>query len=141
MIKRISEDKEKLRSTVRSLEKANFDLKQAQKEIIRAEKLASVGRLSAGIAHEIGNPMGIIIGYLDLLKQKDIEDKEKIDFTEPIFTMTLKGTQLYKISLFNKNNEDDMNYPAISSENDYPFHLSKYDAEKFMKEPNDLLKE
>jgi len=80
MIKRISDDKEKLRSTVRSLEKANFDLKQAQKEIIRAEKLASVGRLSAGIAHEIGNPMGIIIGYLDLLKQKDIKDKEKNEF-------------------------------------------------------------
>lgn len=80
MIKRISEDKEKLRSTVRSLEKANYDLKQAQKEIIRAEKLASVGRLSAGIAHEIGNPIGIIIGYLDLLKQKDIEDKDKNEF-------------------------------------------------------------
>jgi signal transduction histidine kinase len=80
MLKRISYDKEKLRSTVRSLEKANFDLKQAQKEIIRAEKLASVGRLSAGIAHEIGNPIGIIIGYLDLLKQKDIKDKEKNEF-------------------------------------------------------------
>ena len=41
---------------------------RAQKEIIRAEKLASVGRLSAGIAHEIGNPIGIVIGYLELLK-------------------------------------------------------------------------
>ena len=46
---RISEDKEKLRATVNSLEKANLDLKQAQDEIIRAEKLASVGRLSTGI--------------------------------------------------------------------------------------------
>jgi len=62
MLERISGDREKLRSMVISLEKANFDLKQAQKEIIRAEKLASVGRLSSGIAHEIGNPIGIIIG-------------------------------------------------------------------------------
>ncbi len=72
MLKRISADKEKLRSTVQSLERANIELKQAQKDIIRAEKLASVGRLSAGIAHEIGNPIGIVIGYLELLKQMDI---------------------------------------------------------------------
>jgi len=80
MLERISGDREKLRSMVISLEKANFDLKQAQKEIIRAEKLASVGRLSSGIAHEIGNPIGIIIGYLELLKQKDITDDERTEY-------------------------------------------------------------
>ena len=80
MLERISGDREKLRSMVISLEKANFDLKQAQKEIIRAEKLASVGRLSSGIAHEIGNPIGIIIGYLELLKQKDITDDEQAEY-------------------------------------------------------------
>lgn len=80
MLKRISADKEKLRSTVLSLERANLELKKAQKEIIQAEKLASVGRLSAGIAHEIGNPMGIVIGYLDLLKQEDIDRKERHEY-------------------------------------------------------------
>ncbi len=82
MLKRISADKEKLRSTVLSLEKANIELKKAQKEIIRAEKLASVGRLSAGIAHEIGNPIGIVIGYLELLKQADITEKEKKEYIQ-----------------------------------------------------------
>jgi len=80
MLKRIAEDKEKLRTTVLSLEKANLDLKQAQKDIIRAEKLASVGRLSSGIAHEIGNPIGIIVGYLELLKQNNISDDDKKEF-------------------------------------------------------------
>ena len=80
MLKRISADKEKLRSTVLSLEKANLELKKAQKEIIQAEKLASVGRLSAGIAHEIGNPIGIVIGYLDLLKQGDITPQERDEY-------------------------------------------------------------
>lgn len=80
MLKRIADDKEKLRTTVLSLEKANFDLKQAQKDIIRAEKLASVGRLSSGIAHEIGNPIGIIVGYLELLKQNNISDNDKKEF-------------------------------------------------------------
>ncbi|MFC1829936.1 sensor histidine kinase [Thermodesulfobacteriota bacterium] len=82
MLKSISEDKKKLRQTVLYLEKANLDLKQAQKDIIRAEKLASVGRLSSGIAHEIGNPIGIIIGYLELIKQDDIPEDERREFIE-----------------------------------------------------------
>lgn len=80
MLERISQDKLKLLSTVSSLEKANVDLTQAQKEIIQAEKLASIGRLSSGIAHEIGNPIGIIIGYLDLLKQDDITDTDRSEY-------------------------------------------------------------
>jgi two-component system NtrC family sensor kinase len=82
MLNRISEDKQKLRTTVLSLEQANKDLKQAQREIIRAEKLASVGRLSSGIAHEIGNPLGIVRGYLDLLKSDQIEADERIEFID-----------------------------------------------------------
>ncbi len=80
MLQHIADDKEKLRSAVVSLEKANSDLKKAQKDMIRTEKLASVGRLSAGIAHEIGNPIGIITGYLELLKRENVSNDEKIDF-------------------------------------------------------------
>jgi signal transduction histidine kinase len=80
MLRRISADKEKLRSTVNSLEATNLELKKAQEEIIRAEKLASVGRLSAGIAHEIGNPIGIVMGYLELLKQNDTPDAERNEY-------------------------------------------------------------
>ncbi len=82
MLKRISEDKEKLRATVTSLEKANQNLKKAQNEIIRAEKFAAVGRLSAGIAHEIGNPIGIVMGYLELLKGRDISTTEQRDYLD-----------------------------------------------------------
>jgi signal transduction histidine kinase len=46
----------------------------------KAEKLASVGRLSSGIAHEIGNPIGIIMGYLELLKQKNTSAHEKREY-------------------------------------------------------------
>jgi signal transduction histidine kinase len=80
MLRRISADKETLRSTVNSLELANLELTKAQAEIIRAEKLASVGRLSAGIAHEIGNPIGIVMGYLELLKQKGIPASERKEY-------------------------------------------------------------
>ncbi len=82
MLMRISGDKEKLQASVASLEKANLDLEKAQRELIRAEKLASVGRLSAGIAHEIGNPIGIIKGYLDLLKAPGLPMEEKDEFIQ-----------------------------------------------------------
>ena len=80
MTQRISEDKKKLQETVHTLEKTNIELEKAQEEIIRAEKLASIGRLSSGLAHEIGNPIGIIMGYLELLKQEDLQPHDKRDF-------------------------------------------------------------
>lgn len=82
MLNRISHDKKKLQDTVMSLERANAEIQNAQKEIIRAEKMASVGRLAAGVAHEIGNPIGIALGYLEMLKQDDLDENDKIDFLE-----------------------------------------------------------
>jgi len=80
MLMHLAEDKEKLQNTVASLEEANGELEKAQRDLVRAEKLASVGRLSAGIAHEIGNPIGIIKGYLSLLEEASISEEEKADF-------------------------------------------------------------
>lgn len=69
-----------LQAAIKELEDANSNLKRMQQEMIRAEKMASLGRLSAGLAHEIGNPVGIIGGYLELLRQKDLDDSERMDF-------------------------------------------------------------
>jgi signal transduction histidine kinase len=80
MLDRIAEDKRVLKETIGSLKAANVELKKAQNDVIRAEKLATVGRLTSGIAHEIGNPIGIVLGYLDLLKQTDLGPEERNDF-------------------------------------------------------------
>jgi signal transduction histidine kinase len=80
MLARINRDRSRLQETISDLEEANLKLRRTQQEMVRTEKLASVGRLSAGIAHEIGNPIGIIIGYLDLLQQTSISDEQKKDF-------------------------------------------------------------
>jgi signal transduction histidine kinase len=45
-------------------------LLDAQGQLVRAEKLASVGRLAAGIAHEVGNPLGALGTYIDVLQRR-----------------------------------------------------------------------
>jgi len=86
MLKRLDENKEELKAHITSLERANEELQQAQNEIIRSEKLASVGRLAAGVAHEIGNPIGIILGYLELIRKGDLKKEEREDFLNRIET-------------------------------------------------------
>ncbi len=80
MLDRIEGDKRRLEGSLVRLEEANQEIKDRQNELIRAEKLASVGRLSAGIAHEIGNPIGIVLGYLDMLRHQDLSESEKTDY-------------------------------------------------------------
>ena len=79
MLQRLAENKDELRQHVISLEQANLELKRTQEEVIFSEKLASVGRLAAGIAHEIGNPIGIVLGYLELLQRDDIDQAERLE--------------------------------------------------------------
>jgi len=84
MLRGLEDNKAELKASISSLEKANLELRQAQEEIIRSEKLASVGRLASGVAHEIGNPIGIVLGYLGLLKGNDLKKEERGDFIDRI---------------------------------------------------------
>jgi signal transduction histidine kinase len=79
MAERLNEEKQKVLEQIRILEEKNQQLQQAQQEIIQSEKLASVGRLAAGVAHEIGNPIGIILGYIQLLLTRQLDEQEKTD--------------------------------------------------------------
>jgi two-component system, NtrC family, sensor kinase len=53
-----------------SLNRMTTRLLEEQTLVVRAEKMASVGRLAAGIAHEIGNPLGAINGYTHLARRR-----------------------------------------------------------------------
>jgi signal transduction histidine kinase len=50
--------------------------------MVRTEKLAAIGRLSAGLAHEIGNPLSIVLGYVDLLRRADLSTEEREVFSK-----------------------------------------------------------
>jgi len=51
------------------LEQSNLELHSAQRQLIQAEKMASIGQLAAGVAHEINNPIGFVSSNLSSLKQ------------------------------------------------------------------------
>ena len=84
MIERLKENQENLDNHLKSLESANKQLKQAQEELIRTEKLASIGRFAAGVAHEVGNPLGAILGYASILQKNGIDREESKDYLKRI---------------------------------------------------------
>ena len=84
MIERLKENQESLENYLESLESTNKKLKQAQEELIRTEKLASIGRFAAGVAHEVGNPLGAILGYTSILQKEGIDHEESKDYLKRI---------------------------------------------------------
>ncbi len=53
--------------------------KAMEQQILQADKLASIGQLAAGIAHEINNPLGIILGYTQLLIRSENENTQNCE--------------------------------------------------------------
>jgi two-component system NtrC family sensor kinase len=65
---------EALARKVAQLEAARAELISARDAIVRTERLASVGRLSAGLAHEVGNPLAALMGLADVLAMGELDE-------------------------------------------------------------------
>lgn len=60
---------QKVVDRTRELAQANAELKSAQQNLVRSEKLAAIGQLTAGVAHEINNPIAVMQGNLDVMRE------------------------------------------------------------------------
>lgn len=79
----IESGRKKLGDKIAELEEANAELRLVQRELVAAEKLASLGRLSAGVAHEIGNPLSAIKGYAEvMMRAPDMDDEKRAAFLQ-----------------------------------------------------------
>jgi signal transduction histidine kinase len=76
MVTALSASRAETEEHIASLEETNQALAQARDDLVRSEKLATVGHLAAGMAHEIGNPLGAVVGYLNIL-QSDLSGESR----------------------------------------------------------------
>jgi two-component system NtrC family sensor kinase len=66
----LAEERARLAAKVDELTISNQALAEARESLLRSEKLATVGRLAAGLAHEVGNPLGAVTGYVELARAR-----------------------------------------------------------------------
>lgn len=82
MLETLENQREELEDQLEQLQRAHRELQETQESLIRSEKMASVGHLAAGIAHEIGNPLAAVLGYTDLLRDRDLDEESADDLAD-----------------------------------------------------------
>ena len=81
---RLFADQELLAENIRSLEDTNRELVVLRDQMIHSARLASVGTLAAGIAHEVGNPLGAITGFVDVARKRAQRAGQDTDLLDSI---------------------------------------------------------
>jgi C4-dicarboxylate-specific signal transduction histidine kinase len=66
----LEQERSRLADKVEELTRAGRALDDAQLSLVRSERLATVGRVASGLAHEIGNPLGAISGYVEIARAR-----------------------------------------------------------------------
>ena len=85
---------DQLQTTVKELENSREQLADAQEALLQSEKMASMGQLAAGIAHEVNNPLGVVLMYAHLLLD-ECESTSK--FREDLTMITEQADRCKKI--------------------------------------------
>lgn len=80
MTTKLIAEEQALRAKVDELTTTTKRLGETREQLAGSERMASVGRLAAGVAHEIGNPIAAIMGMHDLMDDAELPPEERADF-------------------------------------------------------------
>jgi signal transduction histidine kinase len=76
------------------VEERTRELEETQAQLVQSEKLASIGQLAAGVAHEINNPLGVILGFSQVIMKRLPEDDP---LRKPLSSIEREGLRCKKI--------------------------------------------
>jgi signal transduction histidine kinase len=83
-----------LRDKSESLERSIAERAKMEKRLVQSQKLEAIGQLTGGIAHDFNNLLLVIIGNLDLLKDKMRPGSPELELIESSLTAALTGSEL-----------------------------------------------
>src|SRR5262249_17976071 len=86
LTRRLHDTIDELAARNAQLERALAELEDAQDRLLAAERLAAVGRVAGGIAHELGNQLSLL-GYAELIAERYRTDPEIVALTDPLLAV------------------------------------------------------